>query len=78
MRLAFPSGGLATRLRFASVAAHGNRSTMLAIASPHKEENISLVRQVCDDGGLWPVAFPSDVQPSPFCPCGNMHTLDET
>ncbi len=51
---------------------------MVANVSPHKEEKISLVRQVCDGGGLRPVVFPSDIQPSPFCPCGNVGTLIDT
>lgn len=49
---------------------------MLANVSPHKEEKISLVRQGCDDGRLWPVLFPSDIQTSPFCPWKrDVHTL---
>lgn len=73
-RLMFASGGPAWRLRFFWRAVHGNRSAMLVNVSPHKEEKISLVRQVCDDCGPWPVVFPSGIQPSPFCPCGNVHT----
>lgn len=70
----FASGGLAWRLRFFWCTVHGNRSAMLANVSPHKEEKISLVRQVCDDGGLWPAVSPADIQLSPFCTCRNVHT----
>lgn len=73
----FASGGRTWRLRFVWCTVHGNRSAMLANVSPHKE-NISLVRQVCDDDGPRPVVFPSGIHPSPFCPCGNVHTLLDT
>lgn len=74
----FVSGGPTWRLRFFWRAVHGNRSAMLVNVSPHKEEKISLVRQVCDDCGPWPVVFPSGIQPAPFCPCGNVHNLFNT
>lgn len=48
---------------------------MLANVSPQNEEKISLVRHVCNDGGLWPAEFPFDIQPSSLCPCKNLHTL---
>ena len=47
---------------------------MLANVLPHKEEKISLVRQVCDDGGLWSAVVTAEIQLSPFCPCRDVHT----
>lgn len=62
-RLMFAPGVLACRLMFFPWTAHGNRSAMQANLSPRKLEKMSLVWQVGDD------VFPSDIQPSPFCPC---------
>lgn len=76
-RLMLESGGPMWRLRFFWWTVHGSRRAKLANVSPYKEEKISLVRQACNDGELWPVVFPSGIHPSPFCSCGDrmLHRL---